>query len=93
MPRWSPNGKQLVYTWHRDRSTFLYLANADGSHARRLIRVDADARACWSWDAHRLVYGVVDIRLLNLRTGERRKIDLPPCRRYSCHDLDWSRTR
>ncbi len=60
---------------------------------KRLIRTDADARASWSWDGHRIVYGVVDIRLLNLRTGARRKIDLRPCRRFSCQDLDWSRTR
>jgi Tol biopolymer transport system component len=93
IPRWSPNGKRLLYTWHRNRTTFFYLANADGSKARRLIRTDAGARANWSWDGHRLVYGVVDIRLLNLRTGARRKIDLRLCRRYSCQDLDWSRTR
>ena len=93
MPRWSPNGKRLVYTWHKDRSTFLYLANADGSNPKRLVRTDPDARASWSWDGHRIVYGVVNIRLLNLRTGTHRKIDLRLCRRYSCQDLDWSRTR
>ena len=92
-PRWSPKGKQILYTWHKNRATFLYLANANGSNPKRLIRTDADARASWSWDGHRIVYGVVDIRLLNLRTGARRKIDLPVCRRHSCQDLDWSRTR
>jgi len=95
MPRWSPNGKRLLYTWHNNnhRATFLYLANADGSNPKRLIRTDADARASWSWDGHRIVYGVVDIRLLNLRTGAHRRIDLRPCRHYTCQDLDWSRTR
>jgi Tol biopolymer transport system component len=92
MPRWSPNGKQLLYTWTRDGATFLYLANADGSNARRLTRTDGD-RASWSWDGHRVVYGAKDIRLLNLRTGRSEKINLSPCRRYSCQDLDWSRTR
>jgi hypothetical protein len=72
---------------------FIYLANADGSNARRLIRTDPDATVNWSWDGYRIVYGTADIRLLNLRTGARRKIDLRLCRRYGCLDLDWSRTR
>jgi Tol biopolymer transport system component len=88
-PRWSPNGKRLLYT----REPFLYLANADGSNQKRLIRIDTGTRASWSWDGRRIIYGVVDIRLLNLRTGARRTIDLRPCRRYACMDLDWSRTR
>jgi Tol biopolymer transport system component len=90
---WSPDGKRFLYSWHRNSTTFLYLARADGSRGKRLIRVGADVVASWSWDGTRIAFGVTDIRLLNLRSGAVRKIDLPWCRRVTCQGLDWSRRR
>jgi Tol biopolymer transport system component len=80
-PSWSPDGKRLLYTWHRDSTTYFFLARADGSHRRRLIRTNADAVGSWSWDGTRIAFGVTDIRILNLRTGALRKdrpTGLPP---------------
>jgi Tol biopolymer transport system component len=92
-PRWSPDGKRLLYTWHRHGTTFLYAARADGSRRKRLIQTGADAEGSWSWDGNRIAFGVTGIRLLDLRSGKVRKIDLRICRRYSCQQLDWSRRR
>jgi len=76
VPRWSPDGKRLLYTWHRDRTTFLYLANADGSNARRLIRTDAGGRAsCMAMQqgSERHVYEVFDV----LEADGESLVDLP----------------
>lgn len=53
-PAWSPDGKQFIFTSNRrDSNIFdLYIADADGSKARALTRLPADAVAYWpSWTA------------------------------------------
>jgi len=54
---WSPDGRRLAYTSWRNGTAEIYVANADGSAARRLTRnaVD-DFGATWSPDGRRILF-------------------------------------
>ena len=56
-PSWSPNGRRLAYTSWQHGQSEIYVANADGTGARRLTRngVD-DFGASWSPDGTRILY-------------------------------------
>jgi TolB protein len=55
--KWSPDGRRIAYTSWAHRSSEIYVARADGSHARRLTRnaVD-DFDPSWSPDGRRILY-------------------------------------
>ena len=67
-PAWSPDGKRIVYTSIRDyngrtcfqectRSSEIYIANADGSKARRLTWTKADDQSpTWSPDGRSIAF-------------------------------------
>jgi Tol biopolymer transport system component len=86
-PRWSPSGRRILFIWHRNRSTWLYLMNADGRRMRRLISISPDDEANWASDGRRVVHG--HIRLLDLQTRTSRRLPMEICRREFCTDADW----
>jgi WD40 repeat protein len=55
-PTWSPNGRRLAFKWFRPkkRTVGIYVANADGSHVRRLV-AKAGSPA-WSPDGRLIAY-------------------------------------
>lgn len=55
-PVWSPDGRSLAYRKRVDGRTEAWIAAADGSGARRAVRLGVDAEAvAWSADGQRLV--------------------------------------
>jgi TolB protein len=55
--KWSPDGRRIAYTSWVGRAPEIYVARADGSHARRLTRnhVD-DFDPSWSSDGRKILY-------------------------------------
>jgi Tol biopolymer transport system component len=51
---WSPNGKKILFTRSRSGETgYVFVMNADGSHARKLASGHA---GCWSPDGRKILY-------------------------------------
>lgn len=56
-PRWSPDGKRIVFQSTRDGNFEIYVMNADGSGQRRLThQLEADRQPDWSPDGKRIVF-------------------------------------
>ncbi len=56
-PKWSPDGKQIVFTSHRDGQSDVWLMNSDGSNPRNLSRNPAwDYSPSWSPDGKQIVF-------------------------------------
>lgn len=56
-PRWSPDGRRLVFQSTRDGNEEIYVMNADGSNPIRLTRnMHSDRQAAWSPDGRRIVF-------------------------------------
>jgi len=56
-PSWSPDARRLAFTSWQHGAPEIYVANADGSHARRLTRnAVEDFGARWSPDGTRILY-------------------------------------
>ena len=56
-PRFSPDGKRIAFTSHRDGNAEIYVINADGSNLRRLTHnPERDDYPAWHPDNRRLVY-------------------------------------
>ncbi|MCK4412213.1 MAG: PD40 domain-containing protein [Candidatus Eisenbacteria sp.] len=54
---YSPNGKRVAFSTTAEGDAELYVARADGSHARRLtFHPDIDTAPCWSPSGERLVF-------------------------------------
>ena len=55
-PRYSPDGRRIAFTSHRDGNAEIYVMNADGSGLRRITENDErDDYADWHPDGKRLV--------------------------------------
>jgi hypothetical protein len=57
LPRWSPNGLQLVYETNRDGNSEVYVVDADGRNTRNLTNHEAnDLWPAWSRDGHLVAF-------------------------------------
>ena len=57
LPRWSPNGLQLVYETNRDGNSEIYVVDADGRNTRNLTNHEAnDLWPTWSRDGHLVAF-------------------------------------
>jgi transposase len=72
-PRWSPDGRQIVFTSERDGNADIFLMNADGSNVRNLTNHPAgDTEPAFSPDGTKIAFrsgrvaGTVKIFVMNL---------------------------
>ena len=99
-PSWSPDGKRIAFV----RSSFyddysgplgLFVANADGTHARRLVEeIDSEQfgpAPDWSPDGKHIAYGNGGAIRLIKPDGTGRKRLTPDVAGYECSDPAWSR--
>jgi TolB protein len=64
-PRWSPDGRKLLFVSRRDGNAEVYVVDADGSGQRKLTRNPADDRdPAWSPDGRKIAF-------ISTRDGER----------------------
>jgi len=71
-PRWSPDGKQIMYTSQRDGFPQIWAMNADGSEHRNITD---GMQASWSPDGKSIVFIRDDqARTLNLETGAEKLV-------------------
>lgn len=93
-PRWSPDGRQLLFSSTRDdegRTRMdIFVMNADGSEVRNLTRhPHEDFNAHWSGDGRRVVFnslrtGTSQIFALDLASGDTLRLS-----ENTSHDLDF----
>lgn len=56
-PRWSPDGRKLLFVSRRDRNADIHVINADGSGLRNLTRNSArDGHPVWSPDGRKIAF-------------------------------------
>ena len=92
-PRWSPDGKWLLFT-RASTSYGIYVISSTGGKPR-LLRTNASAGA-WSPDGKRITYSGDKgrIHIFELASRSDRTLDVRPCRDPSfetgyCDNLDW----
>ena len=91
-PAWSPDGTRIAFTRSSNGEldsgpTGLFVANADGSQARRLVKVGG--APVWSPDGSRIAYlgGSGVVTLLRLDGTGKATV---PVSGYNCSDVAWS---
>jgi Tol biopolymer transport system component len=69
-PGWSPDGKQLVFTWKPGNRSAIYVSNADGSGRHRVtpFRLRAGDHPDWSPDGTRILFNTGPTNRWNLFT-------------------------
>jgi TolB protein len=89
-PAWSPNGKRLAFvrTSLDFESIELIVANADGSHARRIAEDVIDSAPAWSPDGRRIAYASGGTITLVNPNGGRKATTVPAG--DDCTELAWS---
>ena len=56
-PRWSPDGRRLLFVSRRDRNPEVYVVNADGSGQHRLTHAPGtDSDPTWSPDGRKIAF-------------------------------------
>lgn len=61
LPRWSPDGKRILFLSNRDGKGNLYLMDADGSNLTKLTdRYDPPVAPAWSPDGERIVFAAFE---------------------------------
>ena len=92
-PRWSPDGKWLLFTRSSSVDRIYVIPSTGGKP--RLLRTDASSGA-WSPDGKRIAYsdGKGRIHIFELAGRGDRMLDVRPCRNPSfengyCDNLDW----
>ena len=87
-PTWSPDGKRIAFTrGYSSEPSGLFVANADGSHARRLAK-EIDSEPAWSPDGTRIASAYRDVvTLLRLDGTGKTSFGVSIGR---CLDLAWS---
>src|SRR3989442_4608032 len=82
-PRWSPDGKQLVFTGFNGGFTDLYIINPDRTGLRRLTNdKHAGLHPSWSPRGETIAFVTVPGRRTRLETHPVREL---PCARYPLH--------
>ncbi len=83
-PRWSPDGKALLFVSTRDGNQEIYRADADGTNVKRLTsEVAADNCPSWSPDGRRVAFasgrsGNLEIHVMNADGSEVRRLTNHP---------------
>jgi Tol biopolymer transport system component len=57
-PRWSPDGKKIVFVAHQNSHEEIYLMNSDGSNVQRLTHSKSADQPAWSPDGKRIVFSL-----------------------------------
>ena len=81
LPRWSPDGKKILFTDENPQTTPIYVISSDGGTPQKLLPDDtrAEEDPNWSLDGHRIVFASgrlsnvgekIDIRILDLDTHQ-----------------------
>lgn len=95
-PRWSPDGKSLMFLGDNGRPYLVALGGGRPTPVRSFPpKQEVTGPAAWSADGREIAYfGLHGIHILDLSTGKDRQISLPPgiCTGgYWCADLDWQK--
>ena len=64
-PNWSPDGKQIIYSWPGGESLELFIINADGTGARQLTKfggTSVSTPSAWSPDGAWIAFRLTDER-------------------------------
>lgn len=83
-PRFSPNGKKIVFVSDRDFQPEIYIMNADGTGQKRLTFSPAyTIDPIWSPDGHQIAYisnasGFFDIYVMNADGSKKRRLTDTP---------------
>jgi TolB protein len=89
-PRLSPDGRRIAFRRFNQYDSFIYVARADGTRARRVARADS---AAWSPDGTELAVAGVAAAVARMRPdGTHRRVVFacaPPW--PACDDIHWSR--
>jgi Tol biopolymer transport system component len=81
VPRWSPDGTQILYvSWSKENQSDLYLMDRDGTNKHPLVSGPANEyQADWSPDGSKIAYssnqeGDYEIYIINLQTLSTEKL-------------------
>ena len=97
-PRWSPDGKHILFIEPATSGDTIVIADPTGKHRRVVISTpvfDAAASAAWSPDGESIAYiGQNGLHLVDLQTGTDRMLNrlakiCGPNPQPGCADLDW----
>src|SRR5262245_23581084 len=86
-PRWSPDGKQMVWASTRDKMQEIFLADADGKNMKRLTNGPPSNSPAWSPDGKQVVFasartGNFDIFVMKADGSDVRRLTTNPTMDY-----------